>query len=369
MAKKISKSNKISKEIARVEDIIRINWKIPLSFLLGVVLTVLAFTVVGNINLTGNSTVPATLTDAHVNLIVITDNSCTMCDDVSSIPARVEQDFFNVTVSYVDINSAQGQALKNTLGLTGVPAVYFDSNVVNAGNYTMYLSNQWLAQVGSYYKLTPVEPNKYFSRTVSTKPTLDLFVMSHCPYGTAAETTMKNTLATISGFDFHVHFIGSVYTAEELNSQAIANPTAYGLTLKSDGKYYLSLHGSTEVDGDVAQLCAMKYHPDSWFNFTLAYNAANFNITSAVATMGYDASVMNNCVNSTEGWALFANDTKVASALSIGSSPTYLFDNTLTSQSYVGTYGPAATLCNLHPTLTGCSAVSSVQTASASGSC
>ncbi|VVB75944.1 Uncharacterised protein [Candidatus Tiddalikarchaeum anstoanum] len=372
--KKEPEKKKIVEDGANLENLIPIDWKIPVSFLAGVVLTILYFTLftgtsgTSNTN-TGGNTLPGNtvLSDAHVNLIVLTDNACTVCD-YSWIPIRVRMDYSNVTISYVDVSSTQGQSYVSSLGITSVPTAFFDSSVVNAANFSTYTQNNWLIPSGTYYLLN-IQGEKDLTRTPSATPKIDLFVMSHCPYGTAAETTMNNMLNTVSGFDFNVHFIGTVYNESDVPANVLSNLDQYGLIRKNDSKYYSTLHGTTELDGDIAQLCAMKYYPATWWNFTLAYNTANFNLASAIATLGYNSSLIMNCVNSPEGWNLFAEDVQIAEELGISSSPTYMFDNTIRPQQSIQTYGPAGVLCTLHSTLNGCANIDQIQTATATGSC
>lgn len=373
MAKARSKKLKVETKEAptkglEAEQLIPIDWKIPISFLAGVLLTTLYFTLPTILASTTNNMLSgnASRTDAHVNLVVLTDASCPICDH-SWIADRVATDFFNVTVSYVDINSAQGHSYRNALSINTVPAAFFDNSVEEAGNFSTYSTNGWITPVSNYYVLS-IQGEKDLTRTPSSTPRIDLFVMGKCPYGTAAETTMKNILNAISGFTFEVHFIGEVYNESQIPPTVLQNIAQYGLVQKNDSKYYSSLHGSSEIDGDIAQLCVMKYYPTNWFNFTLEYNK-DFSIANAINTMGYNSTLINNCVNSPEGWDLFADDVKIASGVGVSASPTYLFDNNIIGSSSMMQYGPAGVLCTLHSTLPGCENVDTIQVAQASGSC
>jgi hypothetical protein len=141
----------------------------------------------------------------------------------------------------------------------------------------------------------------------------------------------------------------------------------YGL-LERNGSYYYSMHGSDEIDGDIAQLCAMKYYNSSWFDFILAYND-EYDAASAITAMGYNETLMNSCING-EGWTLFAEDLELGTLLGVRSSPSYFFDNnTLPSSSMVYTYGAAGVLCTMHPELSGCEDVDTIEVSQSAGSC
>jgi len=69
--------------------------------------------------------------------------------------------------------------------------------------------------------------------------TLDLFVMSQCPYGAQALVAMKDVADSFQkDLTLNVHYIGGV-----------------------QGEQLTSMHGPGEVDEDVRQLCAIKHYP------------------------------------------------------------------------------------------------------------
>ena len=72
-----------------------------------------------------------------------------------------------------------------------------------------------------------------------------------------------------------------------------------------------------------------------------------------------------DCIDSTIGWDLFETSVGVANSLSVGSSPTYIFDNVYTG---LGGNSPDVVLCTLHSELDGCDSVS-VSVEGAAGSC
>src|SRR4051812_8471458 len=72
------------------------------------------------------------------------------------------------------------------------------------------------------------------ARTVEKPAKLEFFIMSKCPYGVQVEKAIAPVLDKLGGnVDFHISYIG-----QKQNDQ---------LT---------SMHGPTEVAGDIAQLCA-----------------------------------------------------------------------------------------------------------------
>jgi hypothetical protein len=139
------------------------------------------------------------------------------------------------------------------------------------------------------------------------KKSLDLFVMSHCPYGTKAMLAVKE-FADAFGKDasIAVHYIG-----DSANGQ-----------LKS-------MHGPDEVTDDLREVCAVQhYSQDGKFLEFLACRSKDLNADwkDCTGKNGIDANVIQKCVD-TEGPGLLTASFKIASNLAIQASPTFLLNN------------------------------------------
>jgi len=359
-SKKTSKkpvAKKITSEIANIE------WQIPVAFISGVLITLLICWL-GEVNFANTLASNLGETDSAVELVILTDASCPICDD-SWIEPRVEIDFSNVEVEYVDVSSAEGQAYMDTIGITSIPAAFFKTGFEEAENYTTYSENGWIVPVGDYYVLS-IQGEKDLTKTESANAKVDLFVMSQCPYGTPAQQAMIELKEQVPDFELNINYIGNVFTETEWTAMGESNYyESYGMCeQKNDSKYYCSLHGPEEVEDDIAQLCAMEYY-DNWTSFITAHIANSFDINSTISEMGYNETLMNNCINSEIGWGLFETSTGISDSLGVGSSPTYVFDNVYTG---LGGSTPSVVLCTLHSELDGCDTVS-VSVGQATGSC
>ena len=165
------------------------------------------------------------------------------------------------------------------------------------------------------------------------KQSLDLFVMSHCPYGTKALLAAKE-FADAFGKDaqIKVHFIGD-NKAGELSS----------------------MHGPDEVTDDLREVCAIKnYNKDGKFMDFLACRSKDLSADWKACTgkNGIEADVIQKCVDG-EGKTLLAASFQVASALQIGASPTFLVNNRTTFNAQSGA-DIAASFCKANPGLAGC---------------
>jgi len=94
----------------------------------------------------------------------------------------------------------------------------------------------------------------------SAKPTVDLYLMSFCPYGNKAEDTIKSVYELLKNkVDFNFHYI--------VNSQ---------------GDKISSLHGEPEVVQNEREACVAKYFgKDKWMSFVGGVHAGGDNRGSA----------------------------------------------------------------------------------------
>ena len=151
------------------------------------------------------------------------------------------------------------------------------------------------------------------------KKKVNLFVMSHCPYGVrtvdAMEGVLKNFKNDRANMDFHIDFIGR----------------------NVDGKL-TSMHGETEVNENLRQICAQKYYPKKYkfMEYVLCRNKMyqenrgkepEGNEWEACAKGQIKANVIKKCAEGSEGQELLAASYKLAEDLGISGSPNWLLNN------------------------------------------
>ena len=166
---------------------------------------------------------------------------------------------------------------------------------------------------------TPVpEPVK------SARPSVELFVMSFCPYGVQAENAMEPV-------------VGLLGTKADITVRFIA--TVQGTTVDS----VKSLHGLPEAKEDLRQLCVAKYYPQELWPYLMDVNAQCYPVyknatqiefcqKNATATRGIDNQKIETCAYGSEGIALLKADEAITKNLKITGSPTLIMNG----QKYVG---------------------------------
>ncbi len=134
--------------------------------------------------------------------------------------------------------------------------------------------------------------------------TLELFVMSMCPYGTKAFDAMGEVLKNFNNkIDFKVHYI-----------------------VDKVGAGFNSLNGQPEVQENMRQLCAIKHYGKDYkyMDFILCRNPQIRNPNwQPCAKDGIDAAVIEKCVNE-EGVKLLEEAMVAPKYGRIGGSPTWI---------------------------------------------
>ncbi len=269
-----------------------------------------------------------------VSLTILSDSRCRDCQ-TERLDTTLRARFFpNLKVHRVEFNSPEGKKLYKDVGERFLPLVLFQDDVKKAENYDKI--SRWLKPQGAYLTLrvpASFDPlaeicdnkkddtgNKKIDCADPTcraqlicrkevKRRLDVFVMSQCPFAAQALLAAKEVLDNFKGkVKLRIH-----YVADQ----------------EKDGSFR-SLHGQSEVDENIRQLCAKKYY--SWNNRYLKYIwCRNKNYRSSdwksCATGKIRANVLEKCANGKMGKRLLAQDIKLAQALNIKGSPSWLANN------------------------------------------
>ena len=264
---------------------------------------------------------------------ILTDSRCVSCkQSVSQYETALKEQISGVTVRTLDYGTEEGKALYQSAGLEGVPAILFEKQLADSEACLMLES--WLLARGDRAQLV-VEPefdptseicdNKIDdtgngkidcsdptceSTTVCRQERpgqLDLFAMSQCPYGATAFLGLRKILN---------HFGNSI----NLNIYYIADDTGNGVS---------SMHGQSEVDENIRQLCAIKHYSEKYAYLSYLecrskdYRSENWEVCTGDEIK---KEVIEECFKS-EGMALLKENIKMARQLSIGGSPTWMANN------------------------------------------
>ena len=151
------------------------------------------------------------------------------------------------------------------------------------------------------------------ARTARTgKPTLELFVMSYCPYGVHVEEKLIPIVKEFGDkIDFKLQFI----------AQEKEEPSAQDITP------FTSLHGYPEVAENIRQLLIAREYPDRYLDYILCRGKKlDKSWEECAQKLGIDVAKIQRLFDSPEAEQLFRENIKRAAALGIRASPTILVD-------------------------------------------
>jgi glutaredoxin len=311
------------------------------------------------------------------DVVVLNDNRCADCQAAqASLVSQLKGLFPGMQVQTVDYMSAEGKELYASTGAQFLPAFLFTDGVSKDENYAQV--QPYLNPAGDYTTLlvgANFDPTKEIcdnniddtnngnvdcddsdcSESLSCREEksqqLQVFIMSDCPYGKEAVKAL-NTVENNFGdnLDFEIHYIAS-----------------------EQGDGFNSLHGQYEVDENIKQLCVKEHSPDVWFDYMLCRSVngiKNVDWNACATEANVDIDAVSACFEGDEGANLLREDIKIANALGISASPTWMANNRY-QFSGIDAETVKTNFCQYNQGVAGCENVLSTDTGGvpASGSC
>jgi hypothetical protein len=311
-----------------------------------------------------------------VSAIFLSDARCGEECDLHRLEPRLKSEFAGLEATYLDYASPEGKALFAELQAANpefkfLPAVLFDASVDKDTDGKEAVA-RFLRPLGKYQELRlggKFDPTAEICDNATDDDgdgladcaddgcqaqlvcraeipkKLDLFVMSQCPYGAKAMIAANEFVKTFGAdVDLDVHFIGG-----------------------EEGGTLTSMHGQSEVDEDVRELCAEKNYPkDHQFLRYMACRSKDYKSAEwqgCATEAGMDPKVIQSCFDG-EGKSLLAEDFRIAQALGFGASPTFLSNNRREFNA-IAVDKLQQEYCKDNPGLAGCAKVIPVDAATA----
>ncbi len=134
----------------------------------------------------------------------------------------------------------------------------------------------------------------------SQVPTLDLYVMSHCPFGIRAE-------------DIILGFIGNFNNELKLHIRYIVS--------KQGENNFASLHGPAELDEDLHQISIQKLYNNKFYSYLLCYNSS-MNRDKCLKDNDINKKAIDSFVQSGQAEKILNSDFLKTEDLGINASPT-----------------------------------------------
>lgn len=269
--------------------------------------------------------------DKEFTAYMVVDSRCQKPEcQTERLEQQLKNVFSKIKFKKLDYNQQAGKEFYQKYELTYLPAILFEAQVKETDNYNQVAN--YLKPVKDLYQLAigaKHDPTKEICDNKQddtnnglvdcqdpdcqgalvcrpeTSQSLDLFVMSMCPYGTQGMDAMREVLDNFgSNIKFKIHYI--------------AEQDAQG--------NFRSLHGQPEVDENIRELCAIKYYPENYKYMDYIW-CRNKNIKEDWEKCAANFPKIKKCFNSKEGQELLAQNIKLANELNIGASPTWMVNN------------------------------------------
>ena len=178
--------------------------------------------------------------------------------------------------------------------------------------------------------------------SASGSVSMSMYVMSQCPYGTQVVDAIAPVKEQMGdALDLNIEYIFS--TPERYGEQS-SRFCVEGLC---------SMHGISEVKGDIVQLCAIEHNPDTYLDMLTCMNENANNIPenweSCAEDNGLDVEAIRECYNGDEGIELAEESAAKAADQGATASPT-LFLNGEKYQGSRSTEDFMRAICNEYET-------------------
>jgi len=157
-----------------------------------------------------------------------------------------------------------------------------------------------------FFQPIDMQPPKPQELPQAEKPSVDLFVMSFCPFGNQTEELMMPVAKLLGNkADIELHYI--------LYSNYSSGYPDYCIDKENK---YCSMHGIQEVHQDIRELCVAKYQKDKFWDFVQEINkqATSENVDqkweSVAQGLGIDVQQIKTCQEQ-EGQNLLAKEVEL----------------------------------------------------------
>ncbi len=320
----------------------------------------------------------------EVDLTIISDKRCAECDArAKGLRTQFESMFMKLNVHELDWSAPEAKALAEKTETKLLPAYVFHANAQEDPGWEMI--SKHVNSVGGYFVIIPDRVRSQFDPTkeicdnqqddtgnglVDCKDpdceghvacmenctngvddtenglvdcadddcketlvcrqeaakTVDLFVMSHCPFGMKAQNAFPEVVTTFgTNIKLNMHYITSVLDDAAYESF----PRKNWCEKYDDGMWYCSMHGKDETDENLRQICVQKLSPKKALDYAVCRNKdpKNPDWQSCATGAGVDAVKVEACATGKQGKDLLKADSDLTEALNFHASPTYLINN------------------------------------------
>lgn len=212
--------------------------------------------------------------------------------------------FPQLYASFIDYDSDEGRKIVNQLGVTKLPAYYFESNVQEAQRFDMVRENLHTIRAGRklYYLVDENSVDySYLIKNDITNSEYQLFTMAECPY---SAIVIDSLIAHNVNQDVEIRYI---------------------VSFDEKTKKISSLHGEEEIEETKRQLVIREYFDNKYWEYLALYNK-NHDYLRCLNELDLDNEKLDQLIDS-HGQTLLINEAELCKSLSVNASPTFLWND------------------------------------------
>lgn len=244
-------------------------------------------------------------------------------------------------MAFINTNLLQGQAAATLINVTEKSGLYQVVFSLQDQIYTSYMTKDGSLLFPQAIELTQkTSQPPAFDAPDAEVPLAQLFVMSFCPYGQAAENAMNPVVGLLGdAATVEPHFIITVMNRTEaedyvkaLNNRYNKNYTTDSMFLNVGDSYLYSLHGPVEAAEDMRQAVIFRLVGVTKFWKYISYVNANCSISNidtcwkaAATAAGIDSAKIESKL-ATDGLGAMRTDQALADSYSVSGSPTLIIN-------------------------------------------
>ncbi|MDP6626839.1 MAG: hypothetical protein QGG50_02970 [Methanopyri archaeon] len=272
-----------------------------------------------------------------VKLTILNKQSDPSCDS-SQIEAALVRLFPGVDVEEVDVASAEGKALVEKYDVLIVPKFILDDNLENTNTWDTNVGiRSVFEKKGDIWMLgdDATGASCYISDEAKAAaeeaacaeipkadvPTMKMFVMTYCPFGTQALDGIKPVVELLGDkVDVEPHYV--IY--------ANYNGGGPDYCLDDDSKY-CSMHGIQELNEGVRQLCIYRDQRDKWWDYysLVSKGCSSNNVDTCwedkAKSAGVDIDAVKKCYEE-DALTMLAEEVKLNEKYGARGSPTMVIN-------------------------------------------
>jgi len=264
-----------------------------ISAVLAVLLIVSIYTGGFNGSPVGKAT--SVLNGDEFSAIILNDERCANCD-TSQLISQLSQTFPDIEITEIDYSEEEAKDIYENAELSALPAVLFTKAVKESENYNQV--EQFIVEAGDYLSLRigakfdpeaeicdnekddtgngkidcedPDCAGEWKCMKKKETPEVELFVMSHCPYGTQAEKGMIPVMELLGDkADIQIKFCD------------------------------YAMHGEKELDEQVRQYCIQEEQNDKYLDYLRCF-LKDGDSKACVEEVGIDKTKLSTCIGITD---------------------------------------------------------------------